>query len=215
MNRVAVGLFGGVSFLGSLLGGDPSCPSRMVPTGQGTCIDQFEWPGDGRKPVLGASALPETEAPRGVDADTVCRSVGKRVCEREEWVSACLGPDATPFPYGGHYEAKACNDARWWKTVDEVKIARRDKQELARLDGSEPGGSRPECRSPTGAFDMVGNVEEWVRCSEGEYGWCLVGGYWASRGSRSCKSAITKHAPRWHYYQTGFRCCSAEKGERE
>lgn len=199
-----------LSFSALLVGAasDPGCPAGMTPTGVHTCIDVKEWAGPSGKPLLGVSGLPEPDAKEDVSLDTLCRSVGKRVCEREEWVSACAHGEK--FPYGDKYVPGACNDGRAWKQVDEAKVAHRDPKELARLDGSEPGGSRPECRSPSGAFDMVGNVEEWVRCREGEYGWCLVGGYWASQGARTCASAIIKHAPRWHYYQSGGRCCSGE-----
>jgi len=178
----------------------------MAPTGVGTCIDRREWTREDGHPLVGASALPEPEAAADVSADTLCRAAGKRVCEREEWMSACSHGER--YPYGAKYEPGRCNDSKWWKTVDEAKVAHRDPKELARLDGSEPPGSRDGCESPAGVFDMVGNVEEWVRCREGRFGWCLVGGYWASQGSRTCESAILTHAPRWHYYQTGFRCCT-------
>jgi len=184
----------------------PGCPSGMAPTSVGTCIDRREWARSNGRPLVGASALPEPDADVDLSADTLCRSIGKRVCERDEWVSACSYGER--FPYGSKYEPGRCNDDKWWKTVDEAKVAHRDREELARLDGSEPSGSRDGCESPAGVFDMVGNVEEWVRCREGRFGWCLVGGYWASQGSRTCESAILIHAPRWHYYQTGFRCCS-------
>lgn len=182
-----------------------SCPPDMVSTGVGTCIDRTEWRRPDGKPLIGASALPELEegAP-DVSADTLCRSVGKRTCERREWRSACSR--GTRFPYGDKYEPGVCNDNKPWKgPIDEAKVAHRDPKELARLDGSEPPGA---CPSPSGAVDMVGNVEEWVRCREGRFGWCLVGGYWASNGLRSCDSAIIVHAPRWHFTSTGMRCCT-------
>jgi formylglycine-generating enzyme required for sulfatase activity len=210
-------LLGGAAFIGFLIGthlmpaqAAPSrCPVDMVETGVGTCIDQQEWPGQDGRPLVGASGLPEIEHEIDLSADTLCRSVGKRVCEREEWMSACSR--GVKFPYGDRYEPGLCNDEKHWKEVDEAKVAHRDPKELDRLNGSEPSGSRPECRSPSGAFDMVGNVEEWVRCREGKFGWCLVGGYWASQGARTCESAILVHAPRWHYYQSGTRCCSGER----
>lgn len=187
------------------------CPLDMVSTGVGTCIDRLEWRRPDGRPLVGASGLPEPDAREDLSADTACRSIGKRVCEREEWAAACSAGEK--YPYGERYTPGVCNDARRWKTVDEARVAHRDPRELDRLDGSDLAGSHPECRSPSGAMDMVGNVEEWVRCREGKYGWCLVGGYWASRGARSCASAILTHAPRWHYYQTGFRCCSDEAQE--
>jgi len=191
-----------------------SCPAEMVPTGTGACIDRNEWRDSKTgKPLIGMSGLPEVETKEDVSLDTFCRSVGKRVCTRKEWMRACSGGER--YPYGNEYEPGACNDSRWWKTVDETRVAHRDPKELERLDGSEPPGSRPECRSPSGAMDMVGNAEEWVLCPEGKFGWCLVGGYWASRGSKSCESAILTHSPRWHYYQTSGRCCTSGSKENQ
>jgi hypothetical protein len=208
-------LMGGAAILGDLgthllpaQAAAPKCPADMVETGVKTCIDRHEWARPDGRPLLGVSGLPEPDADVDLSLDTLCHSVGKRVCEREEWASACSHGE--PYPYGGKYEPGRCNDEKWWKTVDEAKVAHRDPKELERLDGSEPAGSRPGCQSPSGAVDMVGNAEEWVRCREGKFGWCLVGGYWASRGSRTCESAILTHAPRWHYYQSSGRCCMAQ-----
>lgn len=190
-------------------GGAPArgCPREMVPTGVGTCIDREEWHDpQTRRPLIGVSAVPEREHPQVPSLVEHCRSVGKRTCDRQEWVSACSGGEHR-YPYGDEWEPGACNDNRVWKTVDEVKVARRDPREMARLDESEPVGSKSECRSPSGAFDMVGNAEEWVRCSEGRFGWCLAGGYWASWGSKTCSSAVRVHAPNWHFAATGGRCC--------
>lgn len=212
MRRLATILltFAGLAALGSTSA--HSCPTDMAPTGGGTCIDRHEWSRPDGRPLVGASALPEPDMP-DLSADTLCRSAGKRVCEREEWQRACS--ERVRFPYGEQHEPGRCNDEKQWKSVDEAKVAHRDRAEFARLDGSEKVGSRDGCASPSGAFDMIGNVEEWVRCREGRFGWCLVGGYWASRGSRTCESAVLIHAPRWHYYQTGFRCCSEMVGGKD
>jgi hypothetical protein len=69
-----------------------------------------------------------------------------------------------------------------------------------------PNGSFSRCVSAAGSYDMVGNAEEWVRCVEGKFGWCLAGGYWAH--PQSCTEAIIVHAPNWHLYTTSFRCCA-------
>lgn len=110
------------------------------------------------------------------------------------------------YPYGDVYDAEACNTGARWKEVNAEKVAKRDKRELSKLDQSSPAGSFERCVSPAGAYDMVGNAEEWVHCDSGEYGWCLVGGFWATKAA-TCFYAITTHAPLWHYYETGFRCC--------
>lgn len=148
--------------------------------------------------MLGATGTrTEYDRQRGptYDAETLCASVGKRVCRRREWVSACHG-----------VEAPSCNTDKRHIGVDEEKVYERNVTEMRRLDQSEPSGTRAQCRSEAGAYDMVGNAEEWVKCpGYGQYGWCLMGRHWADR--RSCTYTVTKHAPRWHYYETGFRCC--------
>jgi hypothetical protein len=171
------------------------CPEGMVPTGSGTCIDRYEWPNiAGALPLVGASGVLESAALPVRSADELCNAVGKRVCDRREWQNACRGTDADK-----------CNTKRKWKHPDELKVSLWNEKELARLNQSTPSGSMSECQSESGAFDMVGNAEEWVRCEEGVYGWCLMGRFWAD--ARSCSYKVASHAPAWHYYETGFRCC--------
>lgn len=183
------------------------CPSDMVKATDTTCIDRFEWPNVyGGLPSVALSGLPE---PREafMDADALCSSIGKRVCQREEWVSACLGMEGTKFPYGRVHEYGACNSDLPWRAFDEVKVHKRDSRELSRLNQSSPSGTFAMCVSESGAQDMVGNVEEWVLCPEGRFGWCLVGGFWSTQKA-SCLSSITNHSPFWHFYQVGTRCCA-------
>ena len=184
----------------------PGCPSDMVVARSGVCIDRYEWPNkEGARPLVGASGVIEEDGPL-YDAELLCQMAGKRVCTRSEWVGACSGPGGAKYPYGTKYDPAACNTERLWRKPDMVKVARRNEREMNRLDQSAPAGSFSKCVSPSGAYDMVGNAEEWVRCDNGEFGWCLVGGYWASAQS-SCSYHIVKHAPNWHYFETSFRCC--------
>lgn len=188
------------------------CPDDMVVARPGVCIDRYEWPNKkGIRPRLAQSAVWVT-GERGVvnDAETLCALQDKRTCTRKEWVSACSGPEGARYPYGPKYQAGRCNVEKVWRSVDARKVMNRDEAELGRLNQSETSGSS-DCESPSGATDMVGNAEEWVRCDRGQEDdrgtkWCLVGGYWADARS-SCTYVITKHAPDWHYYETGFRCC--------
>lgn len=202
-----------ISLMGSA---SEECPADMVPTGVGSCIDRYEWPNRaGELPTVGLSALPEpqdAEAGLTLDADTLCRSVGKRVCRLGEWRSACLYK-AGAWPEGkapANYEPGelACNADKLYRgTVNERAIDKRHPAEFERLDQREPSGARVRCESESGARDMVGNAEEWVRCpGVGKFGWCLMGRYWAD--PRSCNYTVTVHAPRWHFYETGARCCS-------
>src|SRR5262249_46113281 len=71
-------------------------------------------------------------------AQAACESSGKRLPSNAEWQAAVTGtPD--PGPDDGTAD---CNTASAFNTV--------------------PTGSPSACRAPRGAFDMVGNVYEWV-----------------------------------------------------
>lgn len=184
----------------------------MVLARPGVCIDRYEWPNKKhQKPRLAQSAVQYVNGPLE-SAEDFCAYYGKRSCTRAEWMDACRSADGGDFPYGKKYKAGACNVDKRWRSVDPYKVMVRQEQELSRLDQSEPSGAYEECVSASGAVDMVGNAEEWVRCDRGQPDlvlggrWCLVGGYWADTRS-SCSYVITKHAPDWHYYETGFRCC--------
>jgi len=184
------------------------------------CIDKYEWPNKkGTKPSIAISALPSrmTRAKVPMDAKTLCNSVGKRLCMRQEWSSACSGPKKTTYTWGnekpkrmknGKVIKQVCNFDKYFRVVDEEKVFRRDPEELKRLDQSEPSGHRKNCKSVYGAFDMNGNVEEWVKVSDKKM--CLAGGH--SSRLKSCRSMLCGHDPRWHYYSTGFRCCKDASG---
>lgn len=188
------------------------CPADMVLARPGVCVDRYEYSsmptdiGLG-KPFLAASGIPEPGFIDGViwDATTSCRLSGKRTCNLREWVAACKGVGGTKYPYGDRYDASACNTNKQWRYFDFKRVSSRNYDELERLDQSAPVGSFPRCVSAAGAYDMVGNAEEWVRCDSGKFGWCLVGGYWAH--PQTCTEAIVVHAPNWHLYETSFRCC--------
>ena len=184
------------------------CPTGMVLAKPGVCIDKYEWPGIlGQRPVLAVSGLPELDGVAPIDdAEGVCTVRGMRICTLNEWVAACKGPGGTKYPYGDSYDPTACNTIKLWRAFDARKVWARDSRELQRLDQSAPVGSFSRCVSAAGAYDMVGNAEEWVRCDEGKYGWCLAGGYWAN--PHTCTEAIVTHSPNWHLYETGFRCCA-------
>jgi hypothetical protein len=70
-------------------------------------------------------------------AQVACTNSGKRLPSNAEWQAAVAG---TPDP-GPDDHAKDCN---------------------TRSTTAVPTGSRSACVSSAGAFDMVGNVEEWV-----------------------------------------------------
>jgi formylglycine-generating enzyme len=186
------------------------CPVDMVLAKPGVCIDKYEWIGFNMtrpaKPYLAFSGRPEPDGnPLVWDAEGSCQMQKKRVCTLTEWVAACRGPGGSKYPYGDKYDPTACNTDKLSMKFNEGRIWRRDEEELGRLDQSEPVGSFARCVSAVGAYDMVGNAEEWVRCANGKFGWCLAGGFWSH--PQSCNEAIVVHSPYWHWFSTSFRCC--------
>jgi len=154
-----------------------------------------------------------------MDAESLCASVGKRMCELEEWVPSCRGKGGTDYPFGRKLPKRRpsakdapCNYAQWFREPDEMRVWERDPDEMARLDQSDPAGARG-CVSGGGAEDMMGNAEEWIRCPSwmssncsGGACYCLAGRYWSD--AVPCQKMVAGHDPSWHYYETGFRCCS-------
>jgi formylglycine-generating enzyme required for sulfatase activity len=77
-------------------------------------------------------------------AQRACAAQGKRLCTKEEWSAACGGDDLLAFTYGNDWQPDICNDASMG------------------VDATVEAGSLPECISPTGAFDMSGNLWDLV-----------------------------------------------------
>ncbi len=170
------------------------------------CIDEYEFPNRrGEKPPVMVSFF---------DAEQSCAQQGKRLCLESEWIAACEGPEETPFPHGYQRSAEKCNIDNKWIGPSLSRVYSVDPEvqraELARLDQSEPSGSRPECRSGFGVFDLTGNVDEWVRADvpRGRSRFAaLKGGAWG-HVRNACRPVTTSHTPDFKYYFIGFRCCA-------
>lgn len=96
------------------------------------------WP-DGRFPPEQA-AWPVTGI-TWFEADRYCRWAGNRLPTEAEWEKAARGTDGREFPWGNAFDEKKGNIGS---------------------TGLAPVGSFPDGRSPYGAYDMAGNVSEWV-----------------------------------------------------
>ena len=150
----------------------------------------------------------------GVVARRACESAGKRLCSSAEWVTACRGERGLQFPYGGRYEAGACNVGReahpaavlWGDASKNHLDPRLNLVTAATGPLLRRTGETSRCRSDWGtdaAFDMVGNLDEWVD----EPGGAFLGGFYSRATVNGCEARVTEHPPEYFDYSTGVRCC--------
>lgn len=152
------------------------CPKAMVVATLDQhryCIDAYESPGEGRVPQSGLTLE---------QAEHDCRQAGKRLCTPDEWEQACRGANGVSWPYGDSFRRSVCN-----------------------VDGGDQAiaatGAHPGCMSAVGAFDMSGNVAEWVQGGE------VRGGSAADHGDGRCSRVSRRGRESVGYSDVGFRCC--------
>jgi peroxiredoxin len=93
------------------------------------------------------------------------------------------------YPYGPYYEDGYCQDRADERTGEAVAT-----------------GSKERCRTPSGIFDLAGNVGEWVDGGNGQP--TLLGGYMSSASGAACNRRSFNVAPGSRNRTTGFRCCA-------
>ena len=173
-----------------------------------------------------------------VESEAACKNAGKRLCTFPEWRRACQGKRWQRYPYGGSARRGVCNSGKEHLLA---KFFGRDVRRMEyekhfndpRLD-IEPGflgkaGEHERCVSDGGAYDMVGNLHEWVSGTVTEQfveslerddverlkqPWTegngmFLGGFFSTTDQHGpgCLYVTFAHEPRYHDYSTGFRCC--------
>lgn len=136
------------------------------------CIDKYEYPNR-------AGSVPRTNISYN-EARTLCAQQGKRLCTADEWQWGCSGTDNLAYPYGKNFDQNRCNS--------DTRVV-------------EPSGSRKNCISPDGGFDMVGNIIEWVSAGNGKM--ALMGGPYSK--CQTVSEAQNGDAKP----QSGLRCCKS------
>jgi hypothetical protein len=145
------------------------------------CIDVYEYPG--------GKTIPRTQV-AFEEAGRLCAMRGERLCTEQEWERACRGKMGASYPYGQTFDPSRCN-------------TRGER-------GSEisPAGSFSTCRSASGAYDMSGNVSEWV---SGAHGASQKGGSAQSTNPQvRCSNTVHGQSLEGGPY-VGFRCCADPK----
>ncbi|MEE2829405.1 MAG: SUMF1/EgtB/PvdO family nonheme iron enzyme [Myxococcota bacterium] len=163
---------------------DPRPRDRFVT--EDYCIDKYEWPGRGRRPVADVTWL---------QARVACEAVGKRLCAEDEWVKACGGVLGWNQPYG---------------PIRVVGLCHSEVFEEGAYDRVVPSGSSPGCRSPWGTWDQEGNVSEWVegaRAPDSLDRWVLGGTMWPGVYGRGCQARHAHPEVAPVSGDDGFRCC--------
>jgi formylglycine-generating enzyme required for sulfatase activity len=184
-----------------------------------------------------AGVFPQAYVSRD-EAQRACENAKKRLCSRTEWQRACRGPRGTVYPYGDRPEPGRC-------TTDKAHLLTRffgaDPWRWTYADFNDPAldrargflaraGEHAGCASDAGAYDLVGNLHEWVsdrvdgaliarldaeqsprayqpwRSGNGVF----MGGFFSTHGEHGagCGFTTVAHEPAYHDYSTGFRCCA-------
>ncbi len=132
----------------------------------------------------------------------LCHVNGFRLCTSAEWRDAC---DGQPGEGGAAYSTLRGSTY----TPGDCNFTHHMSGGMMPL---APSGSYPWCRTPTGIYDLMGNLWEWSdpgsQSSDGRRITDKRGGAHYARKISSCaQTAVGTHGPDW-MGSVGFRCCA-------
>ncbi len=217
------------------------CPAGMVPVST-FCVDRFEASivvVDGTKVTSWSPYHPPPSSATyravslrgavpqgyisGAQSKRACEAAGKRLCTNPEWLRACRGPNGDTYPYGNTRMAGVCNDARaghpaatCFGTTDSWIYGRLDYPGINQQSNTvDRTGANAGCVTAEGAFDMMGNVHEWIFDDPTQYAdptkaIDFRGGFYADTkiNGEGCLYRTSAHGFTHWDYSTGFRCCA-------
>ncbi|MCD4658297.1 MAG: formylglycine-generating enzyme family protein [Planctomycetes bacterium] len=104
---------------------------------------------DNDNPVVGVSWF---------EAEAYCRWSGKKLLSEVEWEKAARGYYGKKYPWGDKWVDESCN----WKDIDPNSSFGFDKGFIDGFAKLAPVYQYKKYKSPFGAYQMSGNVWEWV-----------------------------------------------------
>jgi len=161
------------------------CPQDMIGVKEGPfCIDKYEYPNK-------KGQIPTTDINLKT-AEQICLKEGKRLCTSQEWELACRGFSKREYPVStSQYATQPCN------VLDKKESPNHIMQ----------SGAMSDCKSYYGAYDMNGNVAEWVYDKNNNNTSLAYGGSWMlPQENAKCLSKLSLRGDRGYPY-VGFRCC--------
>ncbi len=160
---------------------DLVCPDGMVKV-DNFCIDIYEYPNK-------FGSLPKNYVD-WYKARELCEAEGKRLCTEDEWIRACHGTgkagEFNRYSYGDSFIIENCN----------IQNTR-----------PEPSGAFQKCKSYYGAYDMVGNVYEWVVPRSSDKPIYSLGGAYGEGAGAMCYKAGAGYQPVYYQIQIGRASC--------
>jgi formylglycine-generating enzyme required for sulfatase activity len=139
---------GGCFQMGSIAGNSSERPVHEVCFDEPFWIDVYEVTNEQYGSITCGDFSSDPDQPRvcvyWADALAYCQSMGRRLPTEAEWEYAARGPDGLVYPWGNEFNE---DNAVWGYNADRRPAA---------------VGSKPEGVSWIGAYDMSGNVWEWV-----------------------------------------------------
>lgn len=200
------------------------CDPGMVRVETGTgavCVHQYEVslqlrearPGMVRQYLHQPSALKLVSDPGWYpstvswsEAARICGHFGYRLCTSAEWEDIC---DGVPGE-GGHAYSVVSEPDTYAPGACVFTHTR-----TGGMVPLQKSGSKPWCATPTGVYDLLGNVWEWTDPQLPREGGQAVtdkrGGAHYGRELATCsQTSVGTHGPNW-LGSVGFRCCATPK----